>query len=94
MEAPVLISNTLSPLLARRLAGQEWLKHNGGRASNRHPGYPWKYMRMCDTQENLKTHSDVSTSNPLSDVRGLYECKNTVQYGGCCQPSCPGYILV
>ncbi|CAM9166515.1 unnamed protein product, partial [Hapterophycus canaliculatus] len=38
------------------LKGVHWLLHNRGRPNNRHPGYPWKYMRFSKTKERLADH--------------------------------------
>ncbi|CAM9232020.1 unnamed protein product [Pylaiella littoralis] len=38
------------------MKGVHWLHHNGGRPNNRHPGYPWKYMRLVATNKKLADH--------------------------------------
>lgn len=43
----------------RIAAGVHWLLHNGGRSNNRHPGYPWKYMKLVKG-EKLEDHWPVS----------------------------------
>lgn len=40
------------------VAGVHWLIHNGGRSNNRHPGYPWKYMKLVKG-EKLEDHWPV-----------------------------------
>ncbi|CAM9334475.1 unnamed protein product [Ectocarpus sp. 4 AP-2014] len=56
------------------MKGGHWLEHNGGRSSNRHPGYPWKYMRIVETKEMLANHRSVCDTHPnLCDSCLLWE---------------------
>ncbi|CAM9166693.1 unnamed protein product [Ectocarpus fasciculatus] len=56
------------------MKGGHWLEHNGGRSSNRHPGYPWKYMRIVETKEMLADHWPVCETHPyLCDSCLLWE---------------------